>query len=43
MIFHEKYDLYYMHDTITIFGTIWGRLEVNYEMNTRVDQNRSVD
>ena len=41
-IFYEKYHLYYIHDKITIFGTIWGRLEVNYEINTRFDQNRSV-
>ena len=37
-----KYELCDTYDTITIFGTIWGRLEVDYEMNTRADQNRSV-
>ena len=40
--FFEKYELCDTYDTITIFGTIWGHLEVDYEINTRADQNRSV-
>ena len=38
VLFYEKYDSYYVHDMITIFGTIWGRFEVKYEMNARFGQ-----